>query len=197
MSAFGNSLLFLARLGFFDVILPFLLIFTLLYAVLDRTNILGYFTKTETVRKKNLNAIVAFSIAFLVISSAKAVSFLVSFIPKVMIIFIIISLLVILAASLYGYSGEDQFKIDPKYRKWFLIAVFVSVGVILFMVIDFNEILSNPNINFLRLLFGRISIDWEDVFYGILMLALTLGAIWLVVREPTTGSKKEQESQKK
>ncbi|MEM1988457.1 MAG: hypothetical protein QXR30_01975 [Candidatus Woesearchaeota archaeon] len=184
MSAFSNSLYFLGRLGFFDVILPFLLIFTLLYAVLERTNILGYIEKGQTVRKKNLNAIVAFSIAFLVIASAKAVSFIVSFIPKIMLIFVIVSLLVILAASLYGFSGEDQFKIDPKYRKWFLVAVLTSAFVILFLMIDFNEFLMHPNVIFLRVLFAKWNIDWKDIFYGILALAITFGAFWLVLKEP-------------
>ncbi|MEM2032205.1 MAG: hypothetical protein QW210_02610, partial [Candidatus Woesearchaeota archaeon] len=56
--------------------------------------------------------------------------------------------------------------------------------VILFLMIDFNEFLMHPNVIFLRVLFAKWNIDWKDIFYGILALAITFGAFWLVLKEP-------------
>ncbi len=193
MSLFSNSLEFLHALGFFDVIMPFILIFVLLYAVLQRTNILGYFIKEKDkltpVRKKNLDAMAAFSIAFIVIGSSKAVAFITAFVAKTMIIFVIVSLLIILTASLYGYSGKD-FEIEKTYRKWLLLAILVSIGVILFMMIDFNAILNNPNVMVMRNVFSNMSfmmagVNWNDVFYSLLVLAIFFGMMWLIVKEDT------------
>src|SRR4030043_2440594 len=68
---------FFTDIGIYDVILPFLLIFTLVYAIFDKTKVFG----TDTIDgmkypKKNLNAIAAFAIAFFVIASAQLVEFI-------------------------------------------------------------------------------------------------------------------------
>jgi len=64
-SMLAESLQFLSRLGVFDVILPFLLVFTIVYAILEKTKVLG----TEKVggkvaSRKNLNSMVSFVIGF-------------------------------------------------------------------------------------------------------------------------------------
>jgi len=56
----GNSLYYLERLGIVDIIIPFILIFTLVFAVLEKTKILGK-------EKKNFNVIIAMAIALSVI----------------------------------------------------------------------------------------------------------------------------------
>ena len=54
---------FFVDIGIYDVVLPFLLVFTIVFAIFDKTKVLG----TEVIDghkypKKNLNAIVAFVI---------------------------------------------------------------------------------------------------------------------------------------
>jgi len=57
---------FFDKLGVFDVLLPFLLVFTLVYALLEKTRIFGVDRVGEMeYSRKNLNAMTAFSIAFL------------------------------------------------------------------------------------------------------------------------------------
>ena len=73
-SAFAEVITFFEKLGVYDIVLPFLLVFTIVYAIFERTKVLG----TETIEgvdysKKNLNAMVAFVIAFLVIASSRIV----------------------------------------------------------------------------------------------------------------------------
>ena len=57
---FQDAVLTLENLGLTDVLLPFLLIFTLIFAVLQKTKILGD-------EKKNLNTMIALVIALLVV----------------------------------------------------------------------------------------------------------------------------------
>lgn len=57
---FGNLAESLERIGFVDVLLPFLLIFTVIFAVLEKTKILGE-------GKRNMNIGIAFIFALLVV----------------------------------------------------------------------------------------------------------------------------------
>ena len=59
-TAFGNLAESLERIGFVDVLLPFLLIFTVIFAVLEKTKILGE-------GKKSLNVGLSFIFALLVV----------------------------------------------------------------------------------------------------------------------------------
>ena len=73
-SRFRSTLDFMNQLGVYDVILPFLLIFTIVFAILEKTRLFG----TDEIQgvkftKKNLNAMAAFVIAFFVIASSKMV----------------------------------------------------------------------------------------------------------------------------
>ena len=41
MSVFGEAIQFLAKLGIYDVVLPFLLVFTIVFAIMEKTKLLG------------------------------------------------------------------------------------------------------------------------------------------------------------
>ena len=59
-TSFGNLAASLERIGFMDVVLPFLLIFTVIFAVLEKTKIMGE-------GKRNLNIGIAFIFALMVV----------------------------------------------------------------------------------------------------------------------------------
>ena len=60
----GGTIDFLGRLGVYDVLLPFLLVFTLVFAFLEKTKVLGVEIVKDkagnehTYTRKNLNAII-------------------------------------------------------------------------------------------------------------------------------------------
>src|SRR3989344_4924039 len=60
-SSAGNVLLYLERYGLTDVIIPFLLIFTILFAVLSRVQIFG----SNNGQNKKFNVVIALSITLL------------------------------------------------------------------------------------------------------------------------------------
>ncbi len=83
---------------FIDVILPFLLVFTLVFAILEKTKILGE-------GKRQINAIVSLVMGLLLISFPFARSIVVKLIP-----FLVVSLVILFVFMLiYGFiSGKKE-----------------------------------------------------------------------------------------
>ena len=71
----GRAIEFFREFGLFDIVLPFLLIFAIVFAVLEKTRILGVNkVGDEEIPNKNLNAMVAFVLAMIVVAAANIVS---------------------------------------------------------------------------------------------------------------------------
>jgi len=93
-SILTDALVFLESFGFFDVVLPFLLVFTLVFAILEKTKILGVNDDTAKTAKKNINAMVAFAIGLFVVLATQVVQVIKESLPLVaLVLVIIISLL--------------------------------------------------------------------------------------------------------
>ena len=74
-STFRGVIEFFAELGIYDVILPFLLVFTIIFAILEKSRVFGTEKIGDIVyTRKNLNSMVAFVIAFLVVASTQIVA---------------------------------------------------------------------------------------------------------------------------
>ena len=101
------------NIGFFHVALPFLLIFTLVFAVLQKTKILG-------TGSKNFNAIVAFIIGALAVRNQDIVFLIQRFLPNVSM-FVVIALMFLL---LVGIFGGDKF--HGFTGGWMLAAAIIS-----------------------------------------------------------------------
>lgn len=132
----GGTIDFLARLGVYEVVLPFLLVFTLLFAFLEKTRILG----VEEVRdekgnshfmtRKNLNAMISFTSAFFVIASSQ----LVRIISEVMantVILIVLGLCFALSAGIW-HTSTDEFALEDGWKTVFYVISFLGVILILF-----------------------------------------------------------------
>ncbi len=191
---------FMYSVGMFDVILPFLLIFVLSFAVLERTKILGTIKiGGEVYPKKNLDALAAFSLAFIVVGSAKLVSFIVSFAATMMVILVIISLLVILNASFYGYTENgDEFKFSDLHKKIMFWTILLSIVIVSFMLIPFQAFLQNPNVQLIRQSFSGMSFHVSsqtlaDIGYSIFTFGFIIVALWLILRDQTPKPKKKED----
>ncbi len=92
-----NSLL---SVGVYDVVLPFLLVFAIIFAILEKTKILGK-------DKSNINAIVSLVAGFLVVAQTGIVQTINLFIPRVSLIIIVVIMGLMIISLLYGseYKG--------------------------------------------------------------------------------------------
>jgi hypothetical protein len=104
---------------FVNAILPFVLVFTILFAILQKSKILGD-------GKRQIDAIVSLVIALIVISFANAIGVIVVLMP-----FLAVSAVIILVfLILYGmvFQGED-FKIGKNLRAGMGIVIGIAVVV--------------------------------------------------------------------
>src|SRR3989338_8041251 len=106
-TVFGDVIGFLDRLGVYDIVLPFLLVFTIVFAIFEKTKVLG----TEEVAgkpypKKNLNAMAAFVIAFLVIASARLVAIINESLANIVLLLLVVVMFLLLIGTFYG-EGEE------------------------------------------------------------------------------------------
>ena len=81
-SVFGGTLVFFHDIGIYDVVLPFLLTFTIVFAMLEKTKIYGTEKdeKGNLVTRKNLNSMTAFVAGFFVVATT---AIILQFLPVV------------------------------------------------------------------------------------------------------------------
>lgn len=180
-SSFRGVIEFLAKLGVYDVILPFLLVFTIVFAILEKTKILG----TEKigdkeVTKKNLNSMVALSIAFLVIASTK----LVAIVNEVMANVVLLLILAICFLLLVGvFFGSKEFTLEkyPNWIKFFMILMFIGIVLIFLNALDW--------LKYLFAIFAEWDAEWAVTTVFIIII---LGFMWYIVKEPSAPPAKEK-----
>ncbi len=179
VSAFRNVLNFFVDLGIYDVILPFLLVFSIVFAIMDKTRVLGYETiDNKQYPKKSINAIVAFAVAFFVVGSA----YLVEAIIKVSSQVVILMLALVLFMALIGVFMEqtDKGVSLPKgpWQTGFMIACLIGIVLIFFNALGWLDSVYN----FLK---GH----WSNELVASVILLLTIvGVMAFVVKGPKDSS---------
>ncbi len=165
---------FLKDFGFFDVVLPFLLVFTIVFAILEKTMILGH---EDNKPKKNINAMVAFSIALFVVAASNIVAVLQQSLPMVTLVLIVIVSFMLLMGSFMG-TGEFSFK-DYKYTKYFLV-LFLIIGISLIFL---GAIESENGDSWLRIIWDYVQENWftGPAFSGIIFLLIIVLVILYVL----------------
>lgn len=138
-SQFRGIFNFLEKLGFFDVVLPFLLIFTIVFALLERTKVLGVETiDGKHYTKKNLNTMAAFVIAFLVVASSRLVEIITTVSSQFVVILFLIVLFLLLAGS-FHMEKQEAFFLTGGWKTLFMVIAFVSISVIFLDATDYLD----------------------------------------------------------
>lgn len=119
---------FFGKIGVFDVVLPFLLVFTVVFALLERTKVFG----VEKVggheyTKKNLNSAAAFVISFLVVASSELVEVITKVSSQFVVILFLIVLFLLLVGSFFKEEPHAFFLEQGGWRTAFMIIVFVGL----------------------------------------------------------------------
>ena len=107
-----------------DLVLPFLLVFTLVFAILEKTRILGD-------EKKQINAIIAFVIGLIFISFSTYVGITTNIMGVVAVVAVVLLVFMMLFAFA---SGEKELKIPNgvKYTLWILISIVLLISILVF-----------------------------------------------------------------
>ena len=96
----ADSIDYLISLGVFDILLPFLLVFSIVFAILEKTKILG-------ADKTNISAIVSIVVGLLVVVQKGIVQTINLFLPRVSLIIIVILMGLLVISMVMGkeFSG--------------------------------------------------------------------------------------------
>lgn len=170
---------FLGKVGLFDIVLPFILVFTIVFAILEKTRVFG----TEDIEgkkytRKNLNAIAAFVIAFFVVASSKLVEVITKVSANVFILLLSSVLFLLLVGSFYK-EGESVY-LEGGWKVLFMIIMFIGIVLI-----------------FLHAL-GWLENTWQylgitgrgDAIGAVIMIIVIILFIMAIVREPKKAAAK-------
>jgi len=172
----------LSQYGFIDFVLPFLLIFSLVFMILELSNLLKV-SPDDTVGRK-LNALFSFGFALLSIYNQNLVKWLLSFIPNATIAIIGFTLIVIVLAI-------TNKKIPPWLSALF---AFLVIGIILWLAINSLSITgSTQSSPLIPLLSYTLNYLMQS---GILSLLIMFGLIFLVMMALVGGENKKEEERK-
>ena len=158
------SHLFLQNIIFTKFAFPFLLIFFIVFAILEKTQVFGE-------DKRQINALIAFVIGLIFVSASypvEVVNNLILFLTVALIVFFVVLML-------WGFvgAGDKGFELESwmKYLLWGISGVAVVLAVIWATGIDFAVI---------DLLFFQ---SWSGTFWtNVIFVAAIAGALALVLR---------------
>lgn len=149
---------------FTNFIMPFLLVFVLLYAILEKTKLLGE-------NKHQINAIISFVIGIIftgVLSSTQIVSNMVVFLAVTVVV-----LFVILILWGFIFGEKEGFK-PTKWMLWVLgvLAGVAFVGAVLWATGTFNSLINT--------LFKQ---SWSDSFWtNFLFIIIIVAVLFIILR---------------
>ncbi len=185
-SFFRGAITFLGDLGVYNVLLPFILVFTIVFAILEKTKIFGVEkVGGEELSKKNINSITAFVVAFLVVASTN----LVAVINEVMANVVLLLLLAICFLLLVGVFYEDkQFSLEksPGWVTFFMFLMFFGISIIFLNSLGWLQAI-------IDFIFEAPLIISPEAIASIVLLVIVIIFIFLIVRDPR---KKKEESKK-
>ena len=128
-SVFRGTLEFFDKLGVYDVVLPFLLVFTLVYALFEKTKVYGTVKlEGKEYTRKNLNGMTAFVIAFFVVASTKLVALINEVLANTVLLLLLSVCFLLLAGSFH--TGSKEFFLEGKWKTFFMIIMFLGIVLI-------------------------------------------------------------------
>ena len=170
-SPLAGAIEFLNDFGFYDVVLPFLLVFTIIFGILEKTRIFGTEDKKP---KKNINAMIAFVIALFFVASTKLVAGARELLPNVVVLLITLMSFMMLVGFFYS---DKEFSFEQhKFWKIFLTIIFF-IGIVLLALHAFT-----PDF------FEGLGSFWSSITgVTILFLAIIIGTIVFVTAGKKNG----------
>ena len=184
-SPFQTGIQFLDRLGVYEVLLPFLLIFTLIYAVLEKSKIFGTEKIGDTeYTKKNLNSMFAFVTSFLVVASSRLVAAINEAVAN-MVILLLLGICFLLLVGVF-HTGKDELEIGKPFKSIFTWLAFIGI-----ILIFLHALKTSDGTPWLFFAWGFVSKNIDTGAMGALILTI----IVVVVMGYITSSPKEGNSE--
>jgi drug/metabolite transporter (DMT)-like permease len=189
-TTFRGVIDFFDQVGLYDVVLPFILVFTIVFAILEKTKVLG----TEEVSgkhytRKNLNAMVSFVISFLVIASSQLVEIITTVSSQIVILLMLSVLFLLLVGSFYK-DAEGGY-LQGGWKTFFIFIMFIGIVLIFLGAIKTGD----SDDTWLEVFWNYVSQNGQggNAVGSIILLILLILLIVYVVRTPKQEVSKKEE----
>jgi len=152
-----------------DFLYPFLLMFFIVFAILEKTNLLGE-------GKKQINALIALVIGLIFVSAV---------FPKIVVgnlmLFLAVGLVVIfIGLMLWGFINKGEVQMGKKMSIFLAIIIILSLVFAIIWATGFGGGIGTPFTNIFEFLFGS---SWSGTAWtNIIVVALIIGAIAIVLK---------------
>lgn len=183
----GGVMEFFRNLGIFDILLPFILVFTIMFAILERTKILGTEGK-DGASRKNLNAMAGFVVAFLVVASAQLVAVVTQVSSQIIIVLLLVVFIVMLVGTMR--TNEELSKGDWLKEGWVKVPL-IAIAALSTLAIFLNALKTSSGMSWLDVIW-----NWLGQFYTnsavaaiLLVLVLIVFMYWITKGEKAEGKK--------
>jgi len=162
---------FLKSFGFFDIVLPFILVFALIFAILEKTKILG---KED---KKNVNALISFVVGLFVVAATNIVTILRDALPIITLVLIVLICFMLLVGAFHA-DKEFSYFTESRFWKWFLTTI-LFVGILLIFA---HFIETDSGETWLEVFWEFVTKDFESgpVVSSLVFLAIIIFVVYVV-----------------
>jgi hypothetical protein len=175
-SALGAGIEMLRSMGFFDILLPFLLVFAIVYGVLERTKLFGE-------KRHDINAVIALVVGLMVAVTTFVVNVLTGFLPLVGLLAVIIVMFLMLVSMFFGETSEIW---ANKWFRWIaLIVVVVIFAIILIDLLGFTDFFMQASTAA-----GVAGINIAEWIALIVIVAIIVLIVWMS-KAPSSGSSED------
>jgi len=129
-SQFRGVIDFFGDIGIYDVVLPFLLVFAIVFAILEKTKVFGQEEiDGKKYTRKNINALVAFVVSFLVIASSKLVQIITTVSSQMVLLLMLSVLFLLLVGSFFKEDPAGVF-LPEGWKTFFMFIMFIGISLI-------------------------------------------------------------------
>lgn len=188
MSVFGGAIEFIVDLGIYDIVLPFLLVFAIVFAILEKTKVLGSDEiEGKSYTKKNLNAIVAFVVALLVVGSTRLVAAINDFMANIVLLLLLVVFFLVLVGVFFK-EGEGGFLEKGGWKTTWMVIAFVGI-----VLIFFNSLRTKSGERWLIYAWDYLGDNWGAEWIGSLILLVIVILLIIYVTRDHKGAPKEAE----
>jgi hypothetical protein len=188
-SPFKTGIQFLDRIGVYEVLLPFLLVFTLVFAILEKSKLFG----TETINdvemtKKNLNSMFAFVVSFFVVASTRLVATINEAMANMTILLLLgISFLILVGVF---HTGKDELELEDNFKNIFTWLMFAGI-----LIIFLHAIKTKNGTPWLYYAWGFLLNNYTNAAFGAavltLLIVLLMGYITKTPEEKSSAKEEE------
>lgn len=171
---------FLDKLGVYDVVLPFLLVFTIVFAILEKTKVFGLEEiNGKEYPRRNLNAMAAFVIAFLVVASTNLVGAINRAVANMVLLLILAASFLLLVGSFTKPSEmKEGIFLEKGWRTFFMVIVFIAI------VFIFLDAIRVGGKSWLEIAWSFMGNNWSSSFVGAIILLVIIGAfMWFISKD--------------